>query len=741
MPAQRTEKSTLSMDSGKTGVITMMRKNSGIEYRKSSGILLAGLLILSGCTTTQSIVTYPSDENVADGSRLKVAYDYRAGDDPPVQGLLPGVSRPHIAAMVEDQVQDSALPPGFSFGESETIPVMQDARAREIGIRSFGPSEDKREKFITLHSIDYRGVPLAEGSDFLSIVAADGRLLVTRKRGLPLSVGAVEPTVSKQTAIGVASEDFGPGQPLEETSRLEIWVDESDVGHLTWSIAMEASSLTNPKAIRYWVSATGSARILHKENQIFFNHNGNVTGTPWAAASTGGTVTRPLRELDVTRSDGAVEATDVNGGYLFTSGGGTATMTAALDGPNVDVQNQAGADMGAANNGTPAAPVDLAFNATTDLQRAEVSANYWVNQAHDLASPILDAADLPNLPALVNISGNCNAFWTGSSVLFYQAFSGCPNTAYSDVIYHEYGHGVDDRKGGILDGGLSEGFGDAIAILGTRQSCVGRSFRPNGDCLREASEVHTWPPPAGTGSHDTGRRYGGFTWELIQQLLADHSQDDAYAIATQLTLASAAANPSDIPDAVHLTFVADDDDANLATCSPNQKALEAAADSRTIPRPANCAMVCGGGPVVAASANFSWAPAKKVSSNSNILEVQVTLPQAMEVHISANSSAKSTNPLNFRTGFYNQPQTNVMWTYSYRQIDLAGSGKWSNFGSMIGLNLPAGTHTVYWKIWISGSELELSAGSLLVEAFPATTPFAGTPAETEIDASGVVSPR
>jgi hypothetical protein len=89
------------------------------------------------------------------------------------------------------------------------------------------------------------------------------------------------------------------------------------------------------------------------------------------------------------------------------------------------------------------------------------------------------------------------------------------------------------------------------------------------------------------------------------------------------------------------------------------------------------------------------------------------------VHISANSSAQSAAPLSFRTGFYNQSVQNVIWTNSYRNVSLSNANQWGNFGSKFSLQLPAGDHTIYWKIWINSGTITLSSGSLQVETFRA----------------------
>lgn len=58
----------------------------------------------------------------------------------------------------------------------------------------------------------------------------------------------------------------------------------------------------------------------------------------------------------------------------------------------------------------------------------------------------------------MNIDDRCNAFWAGRSINFYQkgGFGQCLNTAFADVVIHEYGHGIDDAIGGIVNGGYSE---------------------------------------------------------------------------------------------------------------------------------------------------------------------------------------------------------------------------------------------------------------------------------------------
>jgi hypothetical protein len=124
-----------------------------------------------------------------------------------------------------------------------------------------------------------------------------------------------------------------------------------------------------------------------------------------------------------------------------------------------------------------------------------------------------------------------------------------------------------------------------------------------------------------------------------------------------------------------------------------------------------------------AFAQFPYTEQKKASSNANILETQITLDRTMDVLITANSSAKlnAGGPLEFWTGFFNQTPTNTMWTNSLRNVTVVGANQWENFGSTFAIRLPAGSHTLYWKVWVSGGELQFSSGGLQAEAFPVGT--------------------
>ena len=393
--------------------------------------------------------------------------------------------------------------------------------------------------------------------------------------------------------------------------QVEIWVDPADAkGYLCHVFSISSPSETQPAKLRYWVSAVAEG-IVHYETEIYYQAEvrGTLTGRLWPASPLAGAMAgRPLPHMHVTMQDrtGPEDpppppyyinrvATADGSGHYFGEGVDFQRVSSSPRGPFAVVSNRAGDLIARGRPVNGPGPFDLDFNAATEFELAQVSAFYWTNAVHDFARSILADSQgdrLARLPVRVNRPGTCNAFWDGDSINFLRAGDGCPNTAYVDVVAHEYGHGIDSRRGGILNGGYSEGFGDAMAVLVTKQSCVGRDLLGAGVCLRNAVDVVTWPPQ-NEEIHAVGRIYAGFTWELIQQMACEMTQDEAYEVAKGLVLAAAAGNPSDIPDAVHLNFLADDDDGNLANGSPHFPHLAAAADSRHIPRPK---FVCPPGP-------------------------------------------------------------------------------------------------------------------------------------------------
>ncbi len=112
------------------------------------------------------------------------------------------------------------------------------------------------------------------------------------------------------------------------------------------------------------------------------------------------------------------------------------------------------------------------------------------------------------------------------------------------------------------------------------------------------------------------------------------------------------------------------------------------------------------------------------TSYSKITSVKIDLAQDSIVHLTANGSVQADQDFAFTIthGFYNEDvpanaSDDQMWFSSLRFVTLAPTA-WTNFGSTAAISLPKGTHTIYWKVWVTAATLKFDSGTLLVEAFP-----------------------
>ncbi|MBP6217146.1 MAG: proprotein convertase P-domain-containing protein [Oligoflexales bacterium] len=194
-------------------------------------------------------------------------------------------------------------------------------------------------------------------------------------------------------------------------------------------------------------------------------------------------------------------------------------------------------------------------------------------QTHKMINYAKKYIDSPwfNTPLLANanLRSTCNAHWDGSTINFYTGGDGCANTGLiSDVVFHEWGHGLDANTGGIDDSAYSEGFGDIVSMLMTRSNILGIGFM-----LADQSPVRDLEPrkiyPRDKGEvHSEGLIIGSTFWELYKTLKAIHGDDEAINLVSKYALRSifTARTYLDVYNAI---LVIDDDDNNLNNGTPN----------------------------------------------------------------------------------------------------------------------------------------------------------------------------
>ncbi|MBN2491667.1 MAG: hypothetical protein JXQ29_12530 [Planctomycetes bacterium] len=306
---------------------------------------------------------------------------------------------------------------------------------------------------------------------------------------------------------------------------------------------------------------------------------------------------KPARSLFVSISGGGSATTDANGDFTIPNAGTTqVTLTGRLAGDWCTVQNQSGTNLSFSQPAMPGTPANIVLNGThtSEFTTAEGTAYYQVTHTHFFLQKRWPAySGRKGLTTNVNIANTCNAYWTtsgGGSINFFRAGSGCNNTAFSDVMSHEFGHGFHYTwHGSTNPTSFSEGIGDHVGLYVTGQRVMGRGFRTNGAVVRDyrvggAANNTQWPS-AGLEVHKAGEIWAGCVMDLRDYLITKHGATQGVDIAETITIAQYSRNPGDMPDAVRETMVQDDNDANLLNGTPNFAEIAAAADRHNLPRP------------------------------------------------------------------------------------------------------------------------------------------------------------
>lgn len=363
----------------------------------------------------------------------------------------------------------------------------------------------------------------------------------------------------------------------------------------------------------------------------------------------------PLKGVRVTiPSTAAFAFTDDNGNFNITNPGTTA-VSVAINFNNAERQNGVTASTGTTlsilTTATPGVPLNVQFYTSTaaSTDRAQTNAYHGIHEVNEYCRSIIGA--LPAATDLihtnVNLASTCNAFYSGNTVNFYAVGGGCVNTSYQTVVEHEWGHGLDDRYGGIFNNtgeGLSEGWGDIIAMYKSGQPIVGPNFTTAGGSIRNGVNSVTYPC-TGCAVHTAGQVWMGFAWDLRVRLIARLGATAGANQAAKDVIGSIVANATNQANAVLQVFVLDDNDGNLANGTPYCTDIVAACGTKSLPVPAG--LTC--------TANrYMYSPAAYEATEGN---TNNTFPfgggtngqfSYMQIHGDMRGRAKTINALNFR---------------------------------------------------------------------------------------------
>lgn len=299
----------------------------------------------------------------------------------------------------------------------------------------------------------------------------------------------------------------------------------------------------------------------------------------------------PMPGLEISVPNVGTVVTDENGEIVIDISTATTISISGLNGRHHQTVSGTAAPSGSwtVNPGV-ASTIQLLSSGASTNAAAHTTVSWWTDLTNEWTrailgdTPQLDTAS--NVGIQVNINSSCNAYYTGNTINFYQAGGGCANTAFSTVVSHEWGHGLDDRYGGISQtNGLSEGWGDIVGLYIVDSPILGSGFQTSGVGIRNGNNT-TQYPCSGCGVHTAGQSWMGFAWKFRNRLETTYgSRATAISLSNNIVVSTVVADATNQQDAVFEVFVADDDDGNLSNGTPNYNDLVWACDQHSLPYP------------------------------------------------------------------------------------------------------------------------------------------------------------
>ena len=450
------------------------------------------------------------------------------------------------------------------------------------------------------------GVPVERGTVNL-LLDARGRLLSIENHALADAGGVeLEPLVTPDSALALARLAFGKhaGVPAELASTPELVVlqrapadsTERRTGVLAWRVDVRGAANGDvPQGITYWIDARRSF-VLEREASV---HTFDISGTVSTFATPGtraDSATNPetLQGAKYIRlQNGTFNVTaDTNGNFTIPGVNTAQSVTLTYDSPYAHVTDSGGATYSFAATLNPGSGNLITLNASSiDAVTAQANCLQAVATVRDYVRRInpSDATADGLYNAIANIASSCNAYYDGN-INFYAQSTTCANTAFSTVIAHEEGHGLNVRYStGNGGDGMGEGNADVWALYTYDTPINGDDFFLSGGDVRNGNNTRPFCGDCNPGCygevHADGEPWMGAAWKTrvaLDNALGNTAGD---LVADQLFLAwMNAYNQTQIQSVIELQWLLlDDDDANLVNGTPHSAQIRSGFGAQGFP--------------------------------------------------------------------------------------------------------------------------------------------------------------
>lgn len=484
------------------------------------------------------------------------------------------------------------VPQAAASDGSNTLPIM------------YQPETDTY-KFTGTYFKQYRdGLPVY-GSQLVLLTRneANNPLVLASSQLFDLSAFNADPVVARAAAnhnnlLAIANAQFNGDIQLWSTDRV-IYAGNEANPHAPVVADVTILDVDGYEKIEMITDAT-TGEILHADSIICtVDATGNVSGLASdgpAADICEDEIAMPLPYLNVSLQGGGSAITDVNGNYTIPNGGsGNVTIDAELDGQWFNINNFLGSETAESVTADPSNPINILFNSLNNSEQVRSEVNVYV-ESNRIRDWVLDAN--PAYPQVANFEmevwvnrtdGFCpgNAWYDPGveTINFCLSGSSNPNTGWSSVVHHEYGHHLVNSSPFSGQGQYGEGTGDVMSVIILDDPDLGIGFFGScGSALRTAENNLTYP--CATDGHACAPLYSGCVWET-RELLAVTEPDDyqqllmSWAVNSILVHSGTLITPQMTID--YLTL--DDDDADIGNGTPHYFEIDGGFGAKNMPAP------------------------------------------------------------------------------------------------------------------------------------------------------------
>jgi cysteine-rich repeat protein len=347
--------------------------------------------------------------------------------------------------------------------------------------------------------------------------------------------------------------------------------------HLTYQIDLPLIEEL-PAKFTYFVDANTGQIIDVKDNLMFYDVSGEVTGLEWEDPFTDGIqLEKPFSSEFVEIDRQQQVETDDDGAYYISGVSGMAPLYSYLKGSWVSVFNTQQDESEHSYFFSGLEGHNWNWNSDDGSYLDEESnVFYHVNRIHDYAVSIGADEMNFNMEANVNIDDHCNAYYSSDrSVNFFErGFYGpreCESTGIiNDVILHEYGHGIiHELNPSLLEEGYYDESGNIHEALADYWACTINDNPEQGEGfyfgienpLRICNSDDVYPDDYDPEPHSGCQILSGALWD-IRESLGKEYLDPIIVDALRL-------QPIDYHEFLEALLIVDDENGNIGDGTPN----------------------------------------------------------------------------------------------------------------------------------------------------------------------------